>query len=161
LTDAVIRRTTSDDTSSIREILEESFSGIYLWHATHTLSKAKDVLCAVAPTGIVGVSILKKLGEFGYVYYVAVKRANRNQGIGTLLLDHAIDFFREQKGIFASVEEDNVASLRLFESKGFERVSFSWLQSRVGLLRTAGLWREMTVVPGEVLLYLELSRQRI
>lgn len=161
MTEILVRMATEQDLPLVKTVLAESFTGMYLWHAMRTLSRTKDVLCAFGPTGIAGASILKKLGEFGYVYYIAVKRAYRNRGIGALLLDRAIDFFQWSRGVFASVEEDNIPSLRLFESRGFQRVGFSWLQSKVGLARAVKLYQEMTVVPGEVVLYLECGRQRV
>ncbi len=54
--------------------------------------------------------------------------------------------------VYASVEEDNLESKTLFGSRGFERVEWSEMAKRYGRLRSLLMYREMTVVPGELLL---------
>ena len=56
------------------------------------------------------------------------------------------------KEVFASVEKSNKPSEALFASEGFTSTSFSEVSKRHGNLHTLNMYREMLVVPGEVLL---------
>jgi ribosomal protein S18 acetylase RimI-like enzyme len=103
----------------------------------------------------VGLVMLKTLGKnVGYVYYIAVAKASRKRGIGKLLLEDALQHFKASnaKEVFASVEKDNEPSEALFASEGFTRTSFGDVSKKYGSLHTANMYREMLVVPGEVLL---------
>jgi len=137
-------------------ILEESFEGLYLWHARRTLQSIEVVRAARTAEGDdAGLIMLKALGEgTGYVYYVAVPPRFRRKGIGGRLLDDAISQFPQTgvREIYASVEEDNLESKTLFGSRGFERISWSEMAERYGRLRSLLMYREMTVAPGEVIM---------
>jgi len=104
------------------------------------------------PVALVMLKIL--LESVGYVYYIAVAKASRKRGIGKLLLEDALQHFKASsvKEVFASVEEDNEPSEALFASEGFTRTSFSEVSKKHGSLHTLNMYREMLVVPGEVLL---------
>jgi ribosomal protein S18 acetylase RimI-like enzyme len=137
-------------------ILEESFEGLYLWHARRTLQSIEVVRVARDAQGEdAGLIMLKVLAEgAGYVYYVAVPQRFRRKGVGGSLLDDALSRF-ERRGVldvYASVEEDNAGSKALFGSRGFEEVDGSEMAERYGRLRSLLMYREMMVVPGEVLL---------
>lgn len=141
---------------SLDDILRESFEGWYLRHARKTLHEVERVRVAVASGRQVGVVMLKTVGTgLGYVYYVAVARSNRKQGVGSLLLDDALRIFKDGNimEVFASVEEDNQASEALFAGHGFVRTTFSEVSSKHGALHTINLYRIMVVVPGEILLH--------
>jgi ribosomal protein S18 acetylase RimI-like enzyme len=137
-------------------ILEESFEGLYLWHARRTLQSIEVVRAARTAEGEdAGLLMLKMLGEgAGYVYYVAVPPRVRRQGIGGRLLDDALAYFvkRGSRYAYASVEEENVESKTLFVSRGFERLQGSEMATRYGRIRALLMYREMMVVPGELLL---------
>ena len=99
--------------------------------------------------------MLKTLGKgVGYVYYIAVPKANRKRGIGKILLEDALRHFKASslEEVFASVEEDNERSEALFASEGFTRTSFGQVSKRYGGLHALNMYREMLVVPGEILL---------
>jgi len=103
----------------------------------------------------VGLVMLKTLGKgVGYVYYIAVAKANRKRGIGKILLEDALRHFKASslEEVFASVEEDNEPSEALFASEGFTRTSFGEVSKKHGSLHALNMYREMLVVPGEVLL---------
>jgi ribosomal protein S18 acetylase RimI-like enzyme len=136
-------------------ILEESFEGWYLMHSRRTLRDVELVRAAMSSGKSVGLVMLKTLeGSVGYVYYIAVAKANRKRGIGKLLLDDALRIFSASsvKEVFASVEKDNEPSEALFASEGFTKTSFGEVSKRHGSLHTVNMYRAMTVVPGEVLL---------
>ena len=136
-------------------ILEESFEGWYLMHSKRTLRDIKLVRAAMSSGKAVGLVMLKTLVEsVGYVYYIAVAKASRKRAIGKLLLEDAMRYFKASsvEEVFASVEEDNEPSEALFASEGFTRTSFSEVSKKHGSLHTLNMYREMLVVPGEVLL---------
>jgi len=142
--------------SGLEWILEESFQGWYLMHSKRTLRDIELVRAAVSSGKPVGLVMLKTLGEgSGYVYYIAVARASRKRRIGKLLLEDALRHFKDSKvaEVFASVEEDNQPSEALFASEGFTRTSFGEVSKKYGSLHTVNMYREMLVVPGEVLLH--------
>jgi ribosomal protein S18 acetylase RimI-like enzyme len=141
--------------AELERILEESFEGWYLMHSIRTLRSIEVVRAAMFSGKPVGLVMLKTLeGRVGYVYYIAVARANRKKGIAKLLLEDALRIFGASKveEVFASVEEDNKPSEGLFASEGFTRTSFGRVSKRHGNLHTLNMYREMRVVPGEILL---------
>ena len=141
--------------SSLKWILDESFEGWYLRHSTRTLREIEIVRAAISSGKTVGLTMLKSIeGKVGYVFYIAVARANRKQGIGRLLVEDALVLFRTAglMEVFASVEEDNEPSEKLFASEGFARTSFGEVSKNYGHLHTLNMYRTMWVVPGEVLL---------
>src|SRR4029077_16109870 len=109
-------------------ILEESFEGWYLMHSRRTLRDIELVRAAISSEKPVGLVMLKTLERnVGYVYYIAVAKAQRRRGIGKLLLQNALQQFEtsNMREVFASVEEDNEPSEALFASEGFKPTSFN------------------------------------
>jgi ribosomal protein S18 acetylase RimI-like enzyme len=140
---------------SLEWILEESFEGWYLLHSKRTLYRIELVRAAKVSGEPVGLVMLKTMnGTVGYVYYIAVARAQRKKGIGKILLENALEYFRTLKveEVFASVEEDNAPSEALFASDGFSRTSFAEVSKKHGKLHTIEMYNGMRVVPGEILL---------
>src|SRR5689334_9992193 len=93
--------------ATLESILEESFEGWYLMHSKRTLRNIELVRAAMSSGKPVGLVMLKTLeGSVGYVYYIAVTRANRKKGIGKMLLEDALRYFKttNMKEVFASVE---------------------------------------------------------
>jgi ribosomal protein S18 acetylase RimI-like enzyme len=141
--------------TGLRWILEESFEGWYLRHSLGTLKKIELVRAAVTAGEPVGLTMLKTLEDkAGYVFYIAVARAHRKKGIAKLLLEDALRIFKASRlqEVFASVKTDNEPSEALFASEGFKKTSFGEVSKKHGHLRTLNMYREMLVVPGEVLL---------
>ena len=91
---------------------------------------------------------------FGGANYVAVPPRFRRQGIGGRLLDDAVSHLGRQgaRHVYASVEQDNLESRLLFESRGFQKVQRSEMTERYGRMRALLMYREMMVVPGELLM---------
>ncbi len=136
-------------------ILEESFEGWYLVHSRRTLRDVDVVKAAKLSGKPVGLVMLKTMeGTVGYVYYIAVARANRKKGIAKLLLEDALQRYKATgvQEVFASVEKDNVPSEALFASEGFTKTSFGEVSKKHGKLHTLNMYNAMRVVPGEILL---------
>jgi len=149
-----------DQRAELKWILEESFEGWYLRHSTGMLRKIELVRAAMSAGKPVGLIMLKTLeGGAGYVYYIAVAKGQRRKGIAKVLLEDALRSFKVKgvEEVFASVEEDNEPSEALFASEGFTRTSFGDVSKKHGRLHTVNMYREMLVVPGEVLLRKEIA----
>ncbi len=136
-------------------VLIDSFVGIYRWHAKRTLRQVSSVRGAFSGDELVGVAMLERLlPAVGYVYYLAVRRADRRHGVAAALLDDAVERFRRDRVrvVYAAAEEENEASIALFVSRGFrtvERRELGWAEGGLGAW---GLRSRMWVVSGEVLL---------
>ena len=161
ISDAAVVDVPESERARLLPILEESFEGLYLWHARRTLQSIETVRSARTPEGEdAGLLMMKMLGDgAGYVYYVAVARRWRRRGIGGGLLDDAVSYLANggARDIFASVGEENEESRALFVARGFERVDASEMAGRYGRLRALLMYREMMVVPGEILLRKRVS----
>jgi ribosomal protein S18 acetylase RimI-like enzyme len=139
----------------LEKILGESFEGLYLWHSTRTLREAETVRAAMSSGEPIGLIIPKTLERrVGYIFYVAVARSHRGTGVASMLVKDALDRFKAEGAVevFASVEEDNVPSERLFAAEGFARTSFGEVSKKFGTANALNMYRVMVVVPGEVLL---------
>ncbi|MEM3671382.1 MAG: GNAT family N-acetyltransferase [Thermoprotei archaeon] len=154
----LVEYTNGEKRAALEKILEESFQGLYLWHAKKTLYSVEKVFAAEHASKPVGVIMLKNLlREVGYIYYVAVATEFRSKRVGSVLLEHALEFFRNlnSKWVLAAVEEDNLPSMNLFESHGFKKRNFAWIRSQFGVLRASKMVNDMRLVPGEILLAVE------
>jgi ribosomal protein S18 acetylase RimI-like enzyme len=137
---------------SFLPLLDQSFAGIYRWHARRTLRSAPWVRGATRGTVPVGVAMLALLGgSTGYVWYVAVAPSERAAGIGGLLLDDALRVVRAAgaRETLACVRSDNAPSIRLFRSRDFVETGFRELVRSRGLVSAALLWLRMVAAPGE------------
>jgi ribosomal protein S18 acetylase RimI-like enzyme len=151
----------AEDRFALEPILDEAFSGLYLWHAKRTLRNIEVVRAAKVGGESVGLVMLKKLtSKAGYVYYIAVAPTYRGKGVAGQLLDHSLQYFAElgAKQVYASVEESNRDSLLLFGSRGFRPIGFAELSKKYGRLEATKMYAEMLVVHGETLLSRELNQ---
>lgn len=65
---------------------------------------------------------LETIGEFAFIFFLAVRRVSSGKGVGQALLNRAVDHFKgkEKVVVGAVVHEDNFDALRLLEKCGFE-----------------------------------------
>jgi ribosomal protein S18 acetylase RimI-like enzyme len=141
--------------ASLERILDESFEGLYLWHSKRTLREAETVRAAVSSGDPIGLIIPKIIERgVGYIFYVAVARSHRGTGVASMLVKDALDRFRAEGvlEVFASVEEDNLPSGKLFAAEGFAKTSLGEVSKNHGAVHALNMYRIMVVVPGEVLL---------
>lgn len=145
-------------------VIVDSFTGIYRWHAKRTLRQVGRVRAASVGGEVVGVSMLERIAPaVGYVYYLAVRRAFRHQGLGARLLDDALALFTTDglRVVYAAAEEDNESSIALFLSRKFRTVERRERSYAEGGLGAWGLRSKMWIVSGEVLLGLRLAPEPI
>ena len=153
-----------DASSKVREalvpIVDQSFQGIYRWHARHTLRSVSWVRKAVREGTPVGLTMSAMIAaDCGYLFYVAVVPAARSAGIGGLLLDDVLHLLHAKgaREVFACVRPENRASVRLLESRSFTGTSFGDLARSRGLGAAVNLWLRMVVAPGEKVLRTSLT----
>jgi len=141
--------------ATLEPLLSESFEGWYLRHSRKTLAEIEVVRAAYLGDGPVGLVMLRTLYDVvGYVYYIAVAKDFRKKKVGTKLLDHSLEYFAGlgMKECYASIEEDNAESAGLFFSRGFKRTGYAEVSAKYGRIRALNMYRNMLVVPGEILL---------
>jgi ribosomal protein S18 acetylase RimI-like enzyme len=146
--DEVLGETRKD----LRPLIDQSFKGLYRWHARRTLVSVRWVRGATSGDRQVGLTMFTMLGQgSGYIYYIAVIPCQRTKGIGSFLLRDALHVLGEAGAheIFACARTNNTPSIRLLQSQGFQRTSFHELASTRGFASTAKLWVRMVVAPGE------------
>lgn len=156
-----IRDVSPNEREELFPILEQSFEGWYLRHSKRTLKDIEIVREVRVNDERAGLVMLKDLGnKLGYVYYIAVAKKFRGRGIGGKLLDNSLSYFFDQgmQEVYASVEEDNEESRRLFESRNFKRTTRGQLAKKFGTINSFVLLRKMVTVPGEYILRRELSK---
>ena len=153
--DFLIWEVPPDKREDLATILDESFEGWYLWHSKRTLRSISLVKAASIGKAAAGLIMLKELGEkVGYIYYVAVRPEFRRKEVAGRLVDDALGYFasRGDSMVYATVEEDNLASFSLFNSRGFAATSFGDISRAHGRLKARYMMFEMRVVAGEVML---------
>jgi ribosomal protein S18 acetylase RimI-like enzyme len=136
-------------------IVIDSFEGIYRWHAKRTLREIATVRGFDSEGELRGIAMVETLVPgVGYVYYIAVRSADRRRGVGARLLDDALQRFAAEgvRVVYAAAEADNAGSIGLFRSRGFREVSRKEPGYREGGLGAWGLRSRMRIVWGEVLL---------
>ncbi len=141
-------------------ILVDSFEGWYLRHSRKVLAEAETVKAAKLSGEPVGLIMLKTLDQgAGYVFYVAVTKAHRGTGVASSLVKDALALFKSAglADAFASVEEDNLPSERLFAAEGFTRTNLIDMSKKYGFLHALNMYRMMVVVPGEILLHKSIT----
>lgn len=119
-----ILKAEESDISAIAELEKECFSSHWSENAISEAMAHKTVffkaLTHKDPIGYIGVTAVA--GE-GYINNIAVRKDYRKQGAGSLLLDRAITFAREQNLEFISLEvrASNKAALSLYQNAGFKQ----------------------------------------
>jgi ribosomal protein S18 acetylase RimI-like enzyme len=154
-TEVSIVQAQDSERAALEQILEESFTGIYLRHAKRTLSDVETVRVIRVGGTAVGLAMLKLIAkQAGYVYYVAIVPSWRRKGLATRLLLDSLDHFRQlgTTEVYASVGEDNDESKALFLGRGFRRTDFGEVSKKYGAIRALAMYRGMWVVPGEMVL---------
>jgi ribosomal protein S18 acetylase RimI-like enzyme len=134
-----------------------------LSHSKRTLREIEKVFAARLDGTNVGVVMLKKIDpKIGYVYYIAVSSEYRGRKIGSVLLEHSLNYFSDlgAETVFASLTvEHGGESKALFEAHGFVETNFGQVSRRYGKLHSINLYRKMLVVSGELVVYKDLTKK--
>ncbi len=88
------------------------------------VSISRDVSVAVLDTQIVGYASFRYVGKQGYVNTVAVSKDQQGNGFGTALMDwlESQATLRNVREIFLEVRSDNEAAMKMYASRGYERI---------------------------------------
>jgi ribosomal-protein-alanine N-acetyltransferase len=120
---------TKDDLTAVLAIESELFP-IDAWTKELFLgelaevSNSRDVAVAVIESEIVGYASFRYVGKQGDVNTVAVSSEHQGKGIGTALMDwlESQAVLRNVREIFLEVRSDNEAALKMYISRGYERI---------------------------------------
>jgi ribosomal-protein-alanine N-acetyltransferase len=121
-----IRKGKAGDIPSIYRIESKSFK--YPYTPVLLLN-----LLALYPNGyfvaeneleIVGYLIVRKVGQKGHIINLAVDEKYRYRKVGSLLLNKAIDVFRNWglNGVWLEVRNSNLGAQRFYQKRGFENL---------------------------------------
>jgi len=88
------------------------------------VSISRDVSVAILDSQIVGYASFRYVGKQGDVNTIAVARDQQGKGIGTALMDwlESQATLRNVREIFLEVRSDNDAAMKLYASRGYERI---------------------------------------
>jgi ribosomal-protein-alanine N-acetyltransferase len=88
------------------------------------VSNSRDLAVAVIDSQIVGYASFRYVGKQGDVNTVAVSKSQQGNGIGTALMDwlESQATLRNVREIFLEVRSDNDAAMKMYSSRGYERI---------------------------------------
>jgi len=88
------------------------------------VSNSRDVAVAVIDSEIVGYASFRYVGKQGDVNTVAVSKDQQGNGFGTALMDwlESQATLRNVREIFLEVRSDNEAAMKMYASRGYERI---------------------------------------
>jgi ribosomal protein S18 acetylase RimI-like enzyme len=157
-TEPSIRQATPNDWPKLKEIVDLSFPRFFRFFANHSIdSEEGKVLVSVDQGGAVGFAKLTEFhvggGKYGCILWLAVHPEHRRKGVAAILVNAGIETLKLNgaKGVFASVQRRNKASLLTFDREGFGRISFWGLRKIFGW-GVFEFYRKIWFAPGEVVL---------
>ena len=124
-----IRPMTTSDLAAVLEIEKDLFP-IDAWTKESFLGElaevsiSRDISVAISDSEIVGYASFRYVGKQGDVNTVAVSKAHQGKGIGTTLMDwlESQAALRNVREIFLEVRSDNEAAMKMYASRGYERI---------------------------------------
>lgn len=124
-----IRPMTKDDLTAVLAIESDLFpvdawtKELFLGELAE-VSNSRDVAVAAIESEIVGYASFRYVGRQGDVNTVAVSSGHQGNGIGTALMDwlESQASLRNVREIFLEVRSDNEAALKMYGSRGYERI---------------------------------------
>jgi len=124
-----IRPMTKDDLAAVL-VIEADLFPIDAWTKELFLGElaevsiSRDVSVAVLDTQIVGYASFRYVGKQGDVNTVAVSKDQQGNGFGTALMDwlESQATLRNVREIFLEVRSDNEAAMKMYASRGYERI---------------------------------------
>ena len=88
------------------------------------VSNSRDLAVAIIDSQIVGYASFRYVGKQGDINTVAVSKSQQGNGIGTALMDwlESQATLRNVREIFLEVRSDNDAAMKMYSSRGYERL---------------------------------------
>ena len=122
-----IRPAVLEDAEAVAEIEVQSFSNP--WHRMTFRSliahgRGRILVAEDPPVGVVGYTVFWWVMEQGELANLAVAPAYRGRGVGSALLDRALEEAGDVgiKSFFLEVRSSNDPALRLYRSRGFAEI---------------------------------------
>ena len=151
-----LREARPEDRPAIERISRASFDRVYAFFSVRGSRQGWPQLIAEEDGAVVGFlegRLFDGRPPIGYVYFVAVDPDHRRHHAGRLLVEESLRRF-EARGatqVFAAVPGDNEASMRLFQSLGFQETprGAMWRWYR---WRSVAVQMNMLIAPHETLL---------
>lgn len=122
-----ISKMSLDDLNSIKNILISDFDNFWNYEILEDELNCDNsyVVVAKSPDGdIVGFACLKIILDEANIMNIVVKKSFRHHGIGSLLLEHLIDFSKDKNlsSITLEVNENNLSAIHLYDKFSFDRL---------------------------------------
>jgi len=127
---ARIRQPVAEDWKEFHKLDLEIFPEDEVWEDTFRKRVGGDGFFILdLDDEMIGYLMIQRYGkDEGYIGRIGVRETNRGRGYGRLLMDHGIDWFRNQGDIKAvHLQADlNEAALGLYKNTGFKKVGTTW-----------------------------------
>lgn len=128
LEEAVLRPMEADDLRRVLAIERASFTNPWKTRTFRNLLDRDDAALEVAELeghGVIGYLVVWFAADEGELADLAVAREYRGRGLGSRLLDRAVEVARENgvRSLFLEVRESNRAAAALYQSRGFRMVT--------------------------------------
>jgi ribosomal protein S18 acetylase RimI-like enzyme len=133
-----IRQMELSDINSLNQVTYSSFPKFFNYIATHSQYKKGQVLIGDAQGTAVGFIKLVEFHmedeKFGFIVGLAVHRHFRRKGIAKSLVNAGIQLLKQDgvQVVFATAHMGNRASLGVFDTQGFKKMSFLSLRRIFG-----------------------------
>lgn len=127
----IIRPMTNNDWDVIHEMEQEIFDEDLL-RKDHFINKVKrgNFFALEFDGQIVGELRVTRFGsDEGYLERIGVARSHQRKGIGTILVNHAIDWFKKEDGISTVhlfTQDHNIPAQSLYDKFGFKVTGITW-----------------------------------
>ena len=116
----IVRPMESGEEDAVRSLMERSFSAVARWFFVFT----PHVLVAELDGELVGAAVLRLITlpdgkKAGFFYRLFTPPEHRNLGIGGMLSDRVLEYFKEQRcdDVVMSIETFNSSSFRFFSTR--------------------------------------------
>ena len=136
---------TLDDLDTIKDIINSDFDEFWNYNVfkSELQSENSQYLVAKLNNEIIGFAGIKIIIDEADIMNIVTKKAYRNQGIGTLLLNEIISLCQKLNlnSISLEVNEINKSAIHLYKNFGFEKVGNrkNYYNNSNAILMTKGL----------------------
>lgn len=136
---------TTEDLTQISDTLLSDFDEFWSYDILKNELHADSSNYFVAKLNekVIGFAGIKTILDEANIMNIVVRKDSRNQGIGSLLLEHLIDFSKKQSltSITLEVMEENYPAIHLYKKFGFQQIGLrkNYYQDKNALIMTKDL----------------------
>lgn len=122
-----IEKMTLDNLISIKDILISDFDDFWTYEILNQELECENsyIIVAKGDNGeIVGFACLKVILDEADIMNIVVKKSFRNNGIGSILLEHLISYAKDKNlnTITLEVNEHNLSAIKLYDKFNFDHI---------------------------------------